>query len=150
MVFFLCLKKICIKNRIKKKKKKKKKEEKEEITPDWVKVGNYAFKRIRERVNSYVNNGWYSKAGQKSISMNPVKKILQDILSGEFNNAKEAKNMYLNNLYGDEEKIRKSGNKTDRKKDMIEVYDQVKKNFITPAPIPDVDYALSYDKSNED
>ena len=112
-------------------------------------MGNYAFKRIRERVNSYVNNGWYSKAGQKSISMNPAKNFLQDILSGEFNNAKEAKNMYLNNLYGDEEKIRKSGNKTDRKKDMIEVYDQVKKKIITPAPIPDVDYVPSYDKSNE-
>ena len=36
-------------------------------------MGNYAFKKIRERVNNYVNNGWYDKVGKKSITMNPVK-----------------------------------------------------------------------------
>ena len=82
--------------------------------------------------------------------MNPVKFFLQDIVSGKFNNEKEIKNMYLNNVYGDEGKRRKSDNKADRKKDMIEVYDQVRKIFITPSPIPDMDYVPTYDKSNED
>ena len=35
--------------------------------------------------------------------MNPVKDFLQDIVSGKFNNAKQATNMYINNVYGDEE-----------------------------------------------
>ena len=72
------------------------------------------------------------------------------MVSGKFNNAKEAKNMYLNNVYGDEEKLRKSDNRTDHRKDMIEVYDQVRKFFITPSPIPDMDYVPTSDKSNED
>ena len=53
--------------------------------------------------------------------------------------------MYLNNVYGDEEKMRKSDNKTDGKKDMIEVYDQVRKIFIAPSP-PDTDYVPTYEK----
>ena len=82
--------------------------------------------------------------------MNAVKMFLQDIVSGKFNNAKEAKNMYLNNVYGDEEKIRMSDNKTDHKKHMVEVYDQVRRIFITTSPIPDMDYVPTYDKSNGD
>ena len=58
--------------------------------------------------------------------------------------------MYLGNAYEDEQKIRKSDNKTDRKKDMIEVYDQVKKVFITPSSLSDMDYVPTYDKSDED
>ena len=112
-------------------------------------MGNFEFKRIRERVNSYVNNGWYSKVSKKSITMNPVKKVLQDIVSGKFNNAEEVKKMYLSNVYVDEQQIRKPGNRTDSKKDMIEVYDQVKKKFITPSPVSDMDYVPTYDKSDE-
>ena len=55
--------------------------------------------------------------------MNPVKNFLQDIVNGKFNDEKEAKNMYLNSIYKDGQKIRKSANKTDRRKDMIEIYD---------------------------
>ena len=62
--------------------------------------------------------------------MNPVKICLQDIVSGTFNNAEEARKMYLNNVYTVEQKIRKSDNITDCKKVMIEVYDQVKKVFL--------------------
>ena len=47
-------------------------------------------------------------------------------------------------------KRRKSDNKTDRKRDMIEVYDQVRKFFITPCSIPDMDYVPTYDKSDYD
>ena len=36
--------------------------------------------------------------------MSPVKKILQDIVNGKFNNAEEPKKMYLDNLYEDEKK----------------------------------------------
>ena len=43
-----------------------------------------------------------------------------------------------------------SDNKTDRKKDMIEVYDQLIKIFITPSPVRDMDYVPIYDKSDED
>ena len=71
---------------------------------------------------------------------------MPDIVSGKVNNAKEAKNMYLNNVYGDEEKIRKSDNKIDYRKDMIEVYDQVRKIFIVPSTIPDMNYVPTYDK----
>ena len=58
--------------------------------------------------------------------------------------------MYLDNVYENEQKIRKSNNRTDRKKDMIEVYDQVKKTFITHSPISDMDYVPTYNKSVED
>ena len=145
MVFFHCLKKICIKNRLKKKKKKKK----EETIPDWVKGGNHTYERITEKVNNYKNNRWYSKVGKKSITMHPANIFLQDIVSGKFNNAKEANKMSLDNVYGDEEKIRRSDNRTDHNKDMIEVYDQVRKNFITLSPIPDIDYVPTYNKSDE-
>ena len=125
-------------------------EKKEETIPNWVKLANYAFKLIRERVNNYINNGWYTKVLKKSITMNPVKTFLQYIVSGKFNNAEEAKKMYLDNVYGDEQKIRKSDNRTDCKKGTIEVYDQVKKIFITPSPVSDMGYVTTYDKSDED
>ena len=88
-------------------------------------MGDYAFKRIRERVNNYVDSGWHSKVSKKSITMNPVKKILQDIVNGKFNNAKEAKEWYKRAVYEDEQKIEKLYNETGRNKDMIDLYDQV-------------------------
>ena len=63
-------------NRLKKKKK-------EETIPDWIKVGNRTFERIRERVSNYVNKGWQSKLDKKSITINPVKDFLQNIVSGK-------------------------------------------------------------------
>ena len=68
---------------------------------------------------------------KKSITMNPVKKLLQNIVSRKFNNTEEARIFYLDNVYGDEQKIKRLDNLTDRHKDMTEVYDQVKKHFIT-------------------
>ena len=46
---------------------------KEETIPDWIKVGNHTFERIRENFHSYVNKGWHSKVNKKSMTMNPVK-----------------------------------------------------------------------------
>ena len=67
--------------------------EKEEIIPDWVKVGNHAFKRIKERADNYINKGWHSKLDGKSTAVAPVKNFLQNIVNGKFNNAKEARNV---------------------------------------------------------
>ena len=75
-------------------KEQTKEEKKEETIPDWIKVGDYTFKRIRQRVNNYVNKGWHSKVNKKSITMNPVKNVLQNIVSGKFNNAEEARKFY--------------------------------------------------------
>ena len=70
--------------------------------------------------------------------MNPVKNVLQDIVSGKINDKKEAKKMYLDNVYENEQKIRKSDNKMDRKNDMIEIYDQGRIFFV---PLkPDMNY----------
>ena len=71
----------------------KKEEKKEETISDWVKVGNHTFERIREKVNNYINNAWYSKVGKKSIKMNLVKFFLQNMVIGKFNNPKEAEKM---------------------------------------------------------
>ena len=65
-------------------------------------MGNYAFKRIKESVDNYVNRGFCAKKGNKTVKMIPVKIFLQDIVSGKFKNAEEAKEMYLDNVYGDE------------------------------------------------
>ena len=40
-------------------------------------------------------------------------------------------------------------NKKDRNKDMTKVYDQVKKDFITPRMV-DMHYAATYDKSDDE
>ena len=103
----------------------KKEEDKEQVIPDWEKIDNDAFKRIRERVNNYVNNGWYNRVNKKPITMNLVKKIFKNIVSGEFDNTKEAYKFYADNVYEDEQKIRSLSNRADRNKDMIHVYDQV-------------------------
>ena len=63
---------------------------------------------------------------QKSITMIPVKSFLQNIVSGKFNNAEGASKFYLYSVYGDEQKVRWLDNQTDRNKEMVEVYDQVK------------------------
>ena len=62
---------------------------------------------------------------------------------------KRLKKLYLDNVYGDEQKIRRLDNQTDRNKYMIEVYDQVKKEFITPTVV-DMDYVPTYDKSDNE
>ena len=56
--------------------KKKKKRKKEETIPDWIKVGNHTFKKIRKRVNNYVNKGLLSKKGKEVTTINPVKNFL--------------------------------------------------------------------------
>ena len=66
MVFFYCPKRICIK-------KHGEEEKKEETIPDWRKVGNYEFKRIREKIVNYIKKGWDSKVGNKQVTMTPVK-----------------------------------------------------------------------------
>ena len=96
-----------------------------------------------------MDKGWHSKVGKKSTAMNPVKKILQDRVNGKFNNAEEAKEWYKSAVYEDDQKIKKLDNKTDRNKDMINLYDQVRKFFITPSPIPDMDYVLTCDESDD-
>ena len=45
-------------------------------------------------------------------------------------------------------KIKRLDNQTNRNKDMIEVYDQVRKTFITPA-VFDMDYVAIYDESDD-
>ena len=67
-------------------------------------MGNHTFGRIRERINNYVNKGWHSKVDKKSITTNPVKCFLQNIVSAKFNNAEEARKFYLDNFYRDEKK----------------------------------------------
>ena len=42
--------------------------------------------------------------------MNPMKDFLQNIVSGKFNNAEETRKFYLDNVYGNEEKIRRLEN----------------------------------------
>ena len=110
-------------------------------------MGNHIFERIKERVNNYVNRGWHSKVNKKSIAMNPAEIFLQNIVSGKFINAEEAKKIYLDNFHGDEQKIRRLDNQTDSNKDMIEVYDQVRKIFITPAVV-EMNYVPAYDESD--
>ena len=128
--------------------KEQTKEEKKRSNPCWIKGENHTFDRIRERVNNYLNKGWHSKVNSKSITMNPVKHFLQNIVSGKFNNAEEARKFYLDNVYGDKQKLRKLDNQTDRNKDMIEAYDQVKE-IITPTVV-NMDYNKSDDgRDNE-
>ena len=69
MAFFHCLKKICKKQRLKKKKK-------EETIPHWINVRNHEFKKIKERVNNFVNKIFYAKVGNKTIAMIPVKSLI--------------------------------------------------------------------------
>ena len=38
--------------------------------------------------------------------MIPVKYFVQNIVSGKFNNAEEARKFYLDSVYGDEQKVR--------------------------------------------
>ena len=79
--------------------------------------------------------------------MNPVNMFLQNILSGKFNNAEEARKLYLDNVYGDEPKIKRLDNQADRNKDMIEIYDQVRKSFINPTVV-DMNYVTTYNESD--
>ena len=53
----------------------KEEDKKEETIPGWIKISVHSIKRIRERVNNYVDNGWYSKVDNKSIKMIPIKKF---------------------------------------------------------------------------
>ena len=56
--------------------------------------------------------------------------------------------MYINNVYEGEQKIGRLDSKTNRNKDMIDIYDQVSKIFIVPSE-PDMNYVPTYDKSDD-
>ena len=72
--------------------------------------------------------------------MNRVKIFLEDIIDKKLKNAEEARIWYLSNIYDQEKKIRGIDNKNNRNIDMLNLYDSVKKNFITP----------SYDKTDDE
>ena len=131
-------------------KEKVEKEKKEETIPDWINVRNNEFKRTKERANNLANKRFHAKVGNKTITMIPVKTFLQDIVSGKFNSAQEAKKRYGDTVYKDEKVVRKSDNKTNRKDYMVEVYDQVRKMFIVPSPVLDMDYVVTYDRSDDE
>ena len=59
--------------------------------------------------------------------MSLVKHFLQNIVSGKFDDEKDNKEMYINNVYKGEQKITRLDSKADRNKDMIDIYDQVRK-----------------------
>ena len=72
--------------------------------------------------------------------MNRVKIFLEDIIDKKLKNAEEARIWYLSNIYDQEKKIRGIDNKNNRNIDMLNLYDSVKKIFITP----------SYDKTDDE
>ena len=57
--------------------------------------------------------------------------------------------MYINNVYKGEQKIRRLDSKTNRNKDITDIYNQVRKLFIVPSE-PDMNYVPTYDKSNDE
>ena len=57
MALFHCLKKIAYRTGGRIRRRRKKRRKKEETIPDWIKISARSFKRIRERVKNYVNNG---------------------------------------------------------------------------------------------
>ena len=57
--------------------------------------------------------------------------------------------MYINNVYKSEQKIRRLDSKTNRNKDITDIYNQVRKLFIVPSE-PDMNYVPTYDKSDDE
>ena len=120
--------------------KEEEKQTEEKAIPDWVKVSNYTFKKIEEDVEEYVKKGWFSKAEGRKFKMNRVKSFLEDIVDKKFDNAEEARIWYVNNIFDQEKKIKRTENKTSRNIDIINLHDSVKKNFVAP----------NYDKKDDE
>ena len=102
----------------------------EKAIPDWVKISNYAFKRMQEYVNEYIKKGWFSKGEGKKIKMNYAKIFLEDIVDKKFNNAEEARIWYANNIFDQEKEIKGIDNKTNSNIDMLNLYDSLEKNLL--------------------
>ena len=105
------------------------------------------FKKIYEDVKNYIKNGWYSKIKNKRITMLHVKLFLDFILHGNFDDPKEAKYWYKNNIFNDEMRLKKVKIKTDRNIDMIRLYDDVKKIF-NPLTSPTCSEELESEESD--
>ena len=54
-----------------------------------------------------MNKSFHAKVDNKSVTMNPVKNFLQEIVSGKFNDEKEAKEWYKSTVYENEKKRKK-------------------------------------------
>ena len=68
----------------------------------------------------------------KKIAYVRLQQFLQDILEGKFNNTREVKEYYSKNIYDKYDRKIRSLN-TEASKKMTDVYQQVRKIFITPS-----------------
>ena len=93
-------------------------------------MSDYDFNKIKEKVDDSVVSNLGPKVNGKKIACVHLQQFLQDILDGKFNNTREAKEYYSKNIYDKYERKIRSLNIEAFKK-MTDVYDQVRKMFIT-------------------
>ena len=107
------------------------------MIPDWVLVGEHSFNKIKKEVYDSVNKKLGPVIESKKVSYIHLKHFLEDITHGKFNNTEEARKWYVENiLHKYEMKVRKAERMTDAAEEMINTYDNVKKNYRTPLPPP--------------
>ena len=93
---------------------------------------DFNFNKIKEKIDDFVVNNLCPKVNGKKIAYVHLQQFLQDILDGKFNNTREVKEYYSKNIYDKYERKIRSLN-TEASKKMMDVYDLVRKIFITPS-----------------
>ena len=106
-------------------------EKPKEMIPEWVEIRNYTFNKLNDEINNAVEKELGPIIGDKKTSYVHLQDFLQSILNGEFNGIEKARNYCKDNIYEKyERKIRELNTKA--AKDMIDVYNEVRRIFIKP------------------
>ena len=70
-----------------------------EKIPEWVEINDYAFNKLKDEINDAVNKNLGPKISGKKTTYVHLQDFLQDILNGKFNDRKDAKTYYTDNIY---------------------------------------------------
>ena len=115
-------------------------EEDEETIPEWIKMPKDRFDGIKNMVIRNANDGLYTRADNKKITLNNAKKKLQDIAGGRID-SDEAKEIYRNSIAEVEQVVVKSlrAKNMEPRKKMIDIYKQVREILVEPKIYGDAD-----------
>ena len=82
-------------------------EEPKEKIPEWVEISDYAFDRLKDKIDNAVDKNLGPMLGKKKVNYLHLQGFLRSILDGEFNDREQARKYFADNIYDEYRKKKK-------------------------------------------
>ena len=100
-----------------------------EKIPEWVEINDYVFINLKNKIDDAVKN-LGPKANKSKVNYLHLQNVFKKVLNGDFSNSNDTRVYYIKNIYEKYKKIYAAT--TTATKDMVDVYNEVRKTFIKP------------------